>query len=444
MMNRIKQLNQLALYFFIFCIPWQTRLIWEEFTLNNVVLEFTRSSLFGWQIVLWFVLITHGILLLKNRRQKISIDEVKRKVKQPHHLAYFLLLITTVVSALSVIWSIDASIALYRFFVFAQVGALLAYLLTGTYSLIKVAIIFVSAAVLQSCLAIWQFFIQYIPANKWLGLAEHISSVPGTIILETVDQRWMRAYGSLPHPNMLGGFLLVGILLLLWLSLRVKKYTHRILLFTATIITTTGLFFSFSRSAWIATVITCAISLMYTAYKKEFVSFAKQGFIVLVSCFTLIALLGIFGDLAYSRIFPSTELEYTSIDLRLTFGQQALTVIQNNPIGGVGIGNYILGVHQFVNSMWPGWYYQAVHNIYLLSVAELGFIGGGVFILALVVLVVGTAISKLSSSRMVLTLPFIGLLIIGITDHYLWTIEFGLVLLFIAIAFSMKAIKGTV
>ena len=56
---------------------------------------------------------------------------------------------------------------------------------------------------------------------------------------------WLRSYGLTFHPNVLGGLLAVAVLLLsLWLG---QKRA-----FAALVILASGLFLSFSRSAWVA------------------------------------------------------------------------------------------------------------------------------------------------------------------------------------------------
>ena len=75
---------------------------------------------------------------------------------------------------------------------------------------------FLISAIIQAFLGIWQFFTQSSFASKWLGMALHDASDLGTSVIQIIGsdgfwQRWLRAYGGLDHPNILGGLLGIGV-----------------------------------------------------------------------------------------------------------------------------------------------------------------------------------------------------------------------------------------
>ncbi len=65
-------------------------------------------------------------------------------------------------------------------------------------------------------------------ANKYFGLAQQNPGNLGVSVLEIDGYRILRSYGSLPHPNILGGFLFVSIIvgIYLWVNFYKKNYYY--------------------------------------------------------------------------------------------------------------------------------------------------------------------------------------------------------------------------
>jgi O-antigen ligase len=84
----------------------------------------------------------------------------------------------------------------------------------------------------------------------------------------------LRAYGGLDHPNILGGVLVFALLLSAFLLARKKIINSRIevwgliLLFFSYFFALIALFFTFSRTAWLAYLIGMVI-LAVTLIKRE-------------------------------------------------------------------------------------------------------------------------------------------------------------------------------
>ena len=123
------------------------------------------------------------------------------------------------VSFISIYWARDAYVSLYG--VIRIMGGVILYwiIITSKFSLNRAGIAFSASAVLQSIIGILQFTFQKTISSKWLGMALQEASVSGTSVVETTTNRFLRAYGSLPHPNILAGFLVIGFIILLGLYL---------------------------------------------------------------------------------------------------------------------------------------------------------------------------------------------------------------------------------
>ena len=458
-MAKLEKIIERGFYLFIFLLPWQTRLIWQETYFNGYISEYSRFSLYGTEILLWLVLFIYGFWLLKNRYfEKLNFSQVLLKLKNPVVLIYWLIILFLLFAGFSVIWSLGTALAYYRFVVLAEAIAMFSMILvfgTGlnqsqgktSFSFKKIAVFWVGSAAIQGLFATWQFFVQYTFANKWLGLAEHFSNVPGSIILQTTGERWLRAYGSLPHPNILAGFLVIGLLFLFYLALVAEKRASRIFVLTSLLMIAPGLFFSFSRSAWLALIIVLGF-LGFWLWRENKIwrkAFLKIVFLLII----IFVVLGInLWQPVLTRIQGEQDLEVASIYLRVAFVKQAWDLIKDSPILGQGIGNYTLAVYQKINAAWPGFYYQPVHNIYLLVLAELGIFGALIFGLILILLIWNLAKaeganrdSRLRLEKAIVFLALISILIISLFDHYFWSLYFGIIIFWLILALNLKPLS---
>ena len=356
-------------------------------------------------------------------------------------MLYWLAVSLVLIAGVSVIWSLEAQLAYLNWVKLAAAAALFSALTIFNFNLRKIAWAWVASSVIQSGFAIWQFFVQYTPANKWLGLAYHLPTIGGSIILETDSERWLRAYGSLPHPNALAGFLLIGLIFAFYLSLTARGSSTRMALAGSLIVMVPAIFFSFSRSAWIALIIVLAalgIWLVRTKRPDWRETFFQLLFIVGLLVVILSSLL--FEPLL-TRILSQEPLEENSIELRLTFTQQALTLINNDLLTGTGIGNYTWGVYQQINAFWPGYYYQPVHNIYLLILAELGIFGLAILGILLACLGYHLGHRPASLEKTMLMLALVAILIISLFDHYFWTLYSGLLVFWIILGLNFRQLS---
>ena len=101
-----------------------------------------------------------------------------------------------------------------------EFGLLFLYVLTNIDNLVKLLYTigaFLSGTILQAIVGIAQYFSQQSCGLKWFGepdLSPFIQNV-AKIVVDGV--RTLRAYGTLPHANVLGGYVVVGVLLLITL-----------------------------------------------------------------------------------------------------------------------------------------------------------------------------------------------------------------------------------
>lgn len=286
--------------------------------------------------------------------------------------------------------------------------------------------LFVFGLLINAWLGIWQFFVQFSFANKWLGLSQHDPALPGTSIVEfypfsqTTPVRWLRSYGSFDHPNIFGVMMLLGIIIAIWLIIENgNKKNEKILLYFSLVSFSMALFASFSRGAWMGLVFV-GVFVFVRAYCQNS---NKALFKILKP---VIATIGVFAIMIffYSEQFSmrsggSGRLEQKSFSDRELYFQQGKEIVSSNWFWGVGMGNYIeqIKINNPNNEVWN---YQPVHNVPMLVLAETGIFGLLLFLMFLAFIsFFAWQNGTLAVSLIIALSPALML------DHWLWSSHFG-------------------
>ncbi len=409
----LKKIIANLLYLLIFLLPWQTAYIWRAQTLNGVKWEYGSFLLFGTELLLWLIIILQLIVWAEERKFSIFNFQFSK--------LFFILFLLW--SGLSIIWSSDKALASYYFLHLAE-SAIFGWLIfTNKLKLEKISWALVSAGAVQAGLAVCQFLTQMVLANKWLGITAHSGQDLGAAVIQQGIYRWLRAYGGFSHPNILGGFLAVSFASALYLYFHSTSGRKKILSAGALVMIFAGLFFSFSRSAWLATALVYGAWLGMGRWLK-----IKAIDLIKISIFLLLifsVLFCVFQPLAMARVKGEGRLEIKSIEQRLGGLKEARDLIKENWLLGAGLGNYTFALSQ-KNPGQPAWAYQPVHNLFALIFAELGAVG----IIAFFLFFFFSFLKAIKSWRqhpLGLSLAIV-FLIVGLLDHYLWTGFFGLML----------------
>lgn len=431
-MFSLTKIIEYLFYSFIFLLPWQTRWIWHQGILNNGYWEYGTFSLYGIDILLAiiFVLVVVSLFLRKDRKLKSIVFNSKAGI----------LGLCLLVTGLTIIWAYSASLGLY-YFVKILEGIILVWVIAKVnFSWTKLALSFVAAGVIQAGLGVFQFFSQEVIASKWLGISNHLPSNLGDFVIEIAGQRWLRAYGSLPHPNMLAVFLVICLIILAGLYINNKNKKTALIYFVFFIIISAGLFFTFSRTAWLALAIAVLFWATIAFGKKIPAEFNFNLLKLLTILFIVfIILTAVFPDLVFTRLGGGERLEKQSVQERIDYTKQAYAMIKKHWLLGVGIGNYTLAVQKEMNPDLASWSYQPVHNIFLLSSAELGVMS--LLFWFIVFYLVYKRFKEPGGLEMWIVIFFISflvLLIAGCFDHFLWTLHFGIILFWLILGIFLK------
>lgn len=428
----MKKLLQFFLSVFLFLLPWQTIYITREVFLNGAKLQYVTLGFFATEILLWICILLFAFSYIK------QIREFKPKITftlSSDRIFIASLLLFVLYCFASIIWSTDRQVTLQQSEHILEAFLLFFILFLAQIDRIQAAKCFIAGAVLQSILGIYQFLTQSTFSFKWLGLVAHPVQELGTsVVIGEGGWRVLRAYGAFSHPNVFGGFLVISIILTVFILLREKKNNF---LKLALFLQLTALFFTFSRAAWIVTVLFFVgnfffqhkFFILIRSERCGWISISKKTYIFI---FVFVSLLtALYWPLINTRISHNSRLEILSTQERVIGYKEAIQIWKTSPWLGVGAGNYTLASYK-LNPNQAGYAYQPVHNVPLLFLSEFGIIG---FILFFGIGVTFYRVGIQASVKKYQTLFFIGIfLLFSLFDHYLYSSYLGL--LFFAIYFS--------
>jgi putative inorganic carbon (HCO3(-)) transporter len=235
--------------------------------------------------------------------------------------------------------------------------------------------------VLQAAVAIPQFLLGRSLGLARLGEVSVQAAWPGASVVMAGEGRWLRAYGLAQHPNLLAGCLMAMLLAVAGYYLLQRDW-RRVPLLVALVLGLAALLLTFSRAAWLGTLVGALLMALLVAWAS------RQGRPVparstVVPLAAMLGLLAVgFVALNWSLLQPRLGLtsqgtEIRSVDDRLMQVPAAWTLIQMRPVLGVGLGNYPTALYRLAPEAvaeYPE--YQPVYSVPLLVTAELGPLGG--------------------------------------------------------------------
>jgi len=434
-LERIAKLIKFLLLGLIFLLPFQTRLIYKLGLINGNPWEYGTESLYGTEILLGIIillaLVYFALSVFKNKQ---LIFWHKNELLSFRMVLFYL---TTLLLLINVfIFALDKGISVYKLTSLILSGAFICLLIVFKPKITNIYYALVASATFQSILAIEQFVSQKVLANKWLGVAAQDPNTLGTPVVEISTGRWLRTFGTLPHPNILAGFLLIALIFIIGLTILNDNRRTKKLLTLFFIINLVGLLTTLSRGAIFALALAIIIWSFIKQKDKEINK--KISKYVLVSVFIIIAFSVSFPELIGSRTLGQDRLENISNTSRLTQYSEFWQIYKSNWLSGIGLNNYT--VAEYLNS--PGqsaWDYQPMHNAYLLIIAELGLMG-----LIVVISYLAFLISKFkqrinfSQEQLIAFISLLAISIVAIFDHYLWSFYFGLLLFSLVMSLNIR------
>ncbi len=284
------------------------------------------------------------------------------------------------------------------------------------------------------------------PANSWLGLAYRDASQLGDAVFTASGERVLRTYGSFPHPNVFGGFLGVGLFAWWAFMAQVKSlppfmggiggglFRRKMMVITSigTVVLIIGMLLTGSRSAFLGLFVGLALVFVVKSIPSMKIARPAAAILGIVAVFGSLLASFYLTDLA-SSIRGGGVNEERSLTERIALYEDFVPFMAStNLVVGHGLGSYVLSFSDFESGK-SVFDYQPVHNVFLLILAELGFLG------LAAMLCWGANVAWINVSRFphrdALYAFGMGNVVFMICffDHYLWSSWSGLAL----IAFAM-------
>jgi hypothetical protein len=262
----------------------------------------------------------------------------------------------------------------------------------------------------QTIISIMQFYLQ-----KNIGLPIVVepvisSQLAGVAKINILDNTLIRAYGTFPHPNILGFAGVLSLLLIYALQLG-RKASVLLYGFIILIVSSIDHYILTSIQA-LSIAVLIGLQLLYGVYidfnkfNKAFLIFVLHILIILTFSKTAFILLLILDSIYLTRLTINSmfhveqfqnklksmpriilntmalgaciilwTLPYQSIletlSKRVLYLEDAIGIIKTNLWLGVGLGQYVVNL----SNNRELWQYEPVHNVFVLLLSELGLIG---------------------------------------------------------------------
>lgn len=236
---------------------------------------------------------------------------------------------------------------------------------------------------------------------------------PGIANASIHGQLVLRPYGTLPHPNVLAGYLLLSLLFLAsqW---EMRKNKSRLLLLIVLLVGAIGIFLTLSRTAILLFLFFLFIGTLILKRKA-------------VGILGIVGVVGIawgVGGMVLSR-FMSTSVLEESFVVRSDLLQNAWWMLRSSPLFGVGLMNFLVRLPSYQHTQSFYLHLQPVHNIFLLLLAEVGMAGflGVLGFLLLSVRHVWHA--PQTPLRLACLCMLCAIFFLGMLDHYFITLQQG-------------------
>jgi O-antigen ligase len=348
-----------------------------------------------------FVIILLLTVALFGKNRQINLKKLFFKKYYPLFVSilFFLFLVFA-----NIVNSKRPILSLYSWIRLAELAAVFLYLKNADNQKVKIIYKLLPITLIYtSLIAIIQFIKQGSIGSLvyWLGERNLSMSTPGVAKAAIGGELFFRPYGTFSHPNALAGFLLIATILVTFN--RLKNNNLSVLYLSILFFSLLAIFISYSQINLILAVGIFVFIFLEKRIKNIF-------FASFLSSLLIISVL---------LILP---LEKESINQRIFLNKRSISLTKQNLITGVGFGNFIPSLDQDKKYQSdfssPYFYFQPVHNIYLLVLAETGLIG---FLIFIWFCYKSTRMS-LRKKNKAIAIGLMAILILGLVDHYWLTL----------------------
>ncbi len=288
----------------------------------------------------------------------------------------------------------------------------------------KIAYIVLVISLVECAIAIPQYFFQHSLGLKALGeptlisknyVGSHFPMADGSVwifdkIFHVIREKTfiIRASGTLTHPNILGGFMVFGLLMTYYIY---GVSQRRLALSFAILLQTFCLFITYSRSAIFSAALMTLFWVALTWWREK-----KLSSLIWVSGASALLCLCLLYPQIFHRggIVSYNIVAQNSDGLRMVVQNVGLEMFKAHPFLGVGFNNYMLAFPIFG----PGLPATYIHNIYLHLGVEVGLFGVLSFLAFCLMVFIKGWKNRHKPEVAACLCVFVGLLAIGLVDFY--------------------------
>lgn len=374
--------SDILVFLFVFFLPTQ---LGKHFFLpfsyiSGVRVDYLAPTVYVTDIFAFLLILTH----LHEYRNML-----KNKTVQ---LILFLLSIT-------LIFAVSRDFGLYKFLKMIELFAVAAIFASPQINKKYVFYAFFAATVLQCYIAFFQLIFKHSLNGDFYFLGERPLNLsrPGIAKAALDGVEMLRPYGTFSHPNSLAGFFAVLYGYYLFNKADVNKFLY----WSFIVLSATLVVISFSK---VAIGVFFLTTLWYLVQQKKL---GRNGSLRAV-VITFIAFV--------CALFFKASTDPLTIEKRLTLTFDSLSIIKQNLLTGVGLGDYLYAQARFPQN-YPSFIMQPVHNIFLLIIAELGLP------ISLYIFYVLAKHIRPFISHTPYLIPLVAIFITGMFDHYWLTLQ---------------------
>lgn len=323
-------------------------------------------------------------------------------------------------SIIAVFYAKDYSVALYTFVNIVQV--ILIAFVTVSYIDSNDKLIFMSKSIIIGGCVLLLRLVAVTPLSSWLSY-ERLGSHIGYNANDVGNKAAIAAIVSIGFARM---------------ESNKKKKLLYLFLFAALLVI---VLFSGSRKSLLAVII--AVAMFYTLGLKEkrymFLSIFGVGI-----AFVLLYFISMNNDILYSVIGRRIESMYnvifhgqseaSSIDLRYKYMNMAWTLFKNNPLNGVGLGNFKIASNFGVYS----------HCDYLEVLCSYGIIGAVFYYLPIITVALRILTFRKKDIIDWYYLILVVVLMVNYVTMVMYTSAYTQIIIILAIAYTMLRVRGIV
>ncbi|MFN8381927.1 MAG: O-antigen ligase family protein [Anaerolineales bacterium] len=400
----------------VFLIPFRWRLeIWDR-PFTPLYSDYTNFLLFASDITMVYTLIFWaGSLIL-----------LPHKLKLGSIFVFISLVGLTFAGWISILESADGVLSHYQVVRFVFLLMLYLFIVNEIRSVNWVLIPVSFQILFQSIIVILQVTFQHSLGLHVLGELTLAPADTGTSVIITDGIRFLRGYGLSDHPNILGGCITFGLVLLLAAFLhgntRVKIISAIVFLpcFLALVMT-------FSRSAWVSFFVAGSFMVVCEALARRWDSVKWVSLLGVLSLLTVFPFVIKNIFLFQTRVNSGNVAQDSQMQERAFLLDAGNTLFVEHSAIGVGLGAAPLAMKLRFDNFPLN--FQPPHYAILVVAMETGVLGGIFYLLLLLI----PFVSFVSNWKIFLQKPvmlgvfalLLAITVVGFFDYYTWSYVYG-------------------